>query len=82
MAILCLDQLDQSVCRVCQRWCCVGAEFNGERIVEGHMDRIGGREQLLQQMYSALATKREDSVDLALRCYGVEFHHPHYCPAV
>jgi hypothetical protein len=48
----------------------VHAEFNGERIVEGHMERMGGREQLLQQMYSAMATNREESVDLALRCYG------------
>ncbi len=48
-----------------------GAEFDGERIVEGHMERIGGREQLLQQMYSAMATKKDDTVDLALRSYGV-----------
>lgn len=47
------------------------AEFDGERIVEGHMERMGGREQLLQQMYSAIATKKDDTVDLALRSYGV-----------
>ncbi|EIE24063.1 hypothetical protein COCSUDRAFT_28593 [Coccomyxa subellipsoidea C-169] len=45
-------------------------EFDGERIVEGHMERIGGREQLLQQMYSAMATEKDDTVDLALRSYG------------
>ncbi|BDA46259.1 Zinc transporter 9 [Coccomyxa sp. Obi] len=45
-------------------------EFDGERIVEGHMERMGGREQLLQQMYSAIATKKDDTVDLALRSYG------------
>ena len=46
------------------------AEFNGERIVEHHMERMGGREQLLQQMYAAMATRRDDTVDLALRSYG------------
>ena len=46
------------------------AEFNGERIVEHHMERMGGKEQLLEQMYSAMATKRDETVDLALRSYG------------
>ena len=34
------------------------------------MERMGGREQLLQQMYAAMATRRDDTVDLALRSYG------------
>ena len=46
------------------------AEFNGEKIVEHHMERMGGREQLLEQMYSAMATRRDETVDLALRSYG------------
>ena len=50
------------------------AEFNGERIVEHHMERMGGKEQLLEQMYSAMATKRDDTVDLALRSYGAHCH--------
>ncbi|CAL5227702.1 g10710 [Coccomyxa viridis] len=45
-------------------------EFNGERIVEHHMERMGGKEQLLEQMYSAMATRRDETVDLALRSYG------------
>lgn len=48
----------------------VGAEFDGERIVEGHMERMGGKEQLLQQMYSAMATNKDDTVNLVLRSYG------------
>ena len=47
------------------------AEFDGDRIVEGHMQRMGGREQLLQQMYSAMSTKKDDTIDLALRSYGM-----------
>ena len=54
------------------------AEFNGERIVEHHMERMGGREQLLEQMYSAMATKRDETVDLALRSYGAPL--PPLCP--
>ena len=46
------------------------AEFNGEKIVEHHMERMGGKEQLLEQMYSAMATKRDETVNLALRSYG------------
>ena len=46
------------------------AEFHGERIVEMHMQRLGGKEQLLAQVYSAIATRRDDTVELALRAYG------------
>ena len=46
------------------------AEFHGERIVEMHMQRLGGKEQLLAQVYSAFATRRDDTVELALRAYG------------
>ena len=35
------------------------------------MERMGGKEQLLEQMYSAIATQRDETVDLALRSYGV-----------
>ena len=52
-------------------WPCGGAEFHGERIVEMHMQRLGGKEQLLAQVYSAIATRRDDTVELALRAYGV-----------
>lgn len=55
------------------------AEFDGDRIVEGHMERMGGREQLLQQMYSAIATKKDDTVDIALRSYGVRPLPRHKC---
>ena len=34
------------------------------------MERMGGRDQLLAQMYAAMATRRDDTVDLALRGYG------------
>ncbi len=34
------------------------------------MERMGGKEQLLEQMYSAIATRRDETVDLALRSYG------------
>ena len=34
------------------------------------MERMGGKEQLLEQMYSAIATQRDETVDLALRSYG------------
>ena len=49
---------------------CMRAEFHGERIVEMHMQRLGGKEQLLAQVYSAFATRRDDTVELALRAYG------------
>ena len=48
------------------------AEFNGEKIVEHHMERMGGKEQLLEQMYSAMATQKDETVDLALRSYGAQ----------
>ena len=51
-------------------WPCGDAEFHGERIVEMHMQRLGGKEQLLAQVYSAIATRRDDTVELALRAYG------------
>ena len=51
-------------------WPCGYAEFHGERIVEMHMQRLGGKEQLLAQVYSAIATRRDDTVELALRAYG------------
>ena len=51
-------------------WSCGDAEFHGERIVEMHMQRLGGKEQLLAQVYSAIATRRDDTVELALRAYG------------
>ena len=54
------------------------AEFNGEKIVEHHMDRMGGKEQLLEQMYSAMATQRDETVNLALRSYGAPL--PSLCP--
>jgi hypothetical protein len=50
----------------------LGAEFNGEKIVEHHMERMGGKEQLLEQMYSAMATQKDETVDLALRSYGAQ----------
>lgn len=34
------------------------------------MERMGGKEQLLEQMYSAIATQKDETVDLALRSYG------------
>ena len=34
------------------------------------MERMGGKEQLLEQMYSAMATQKDETVDLALRSYG------------
>ncbi len=34
------------------------------------MQRLGGKEQLLAQVYSAIATRRDDTVELALRAYG------------
>lgn len=65
-----LSTLRRENCCEWLRWPTRATEFDGERIVEGHMERIGGREQLLQQMYSAIATKKDDTVDLALRSYG------------
>ena len=63
------------------------AEFNGERIVEHHMERMGGKEQLLEQMYSAMATQRDETVNLALRSYGAPLPslcrgQPQSCPSV
>lgn len=52
------------------------AEFHGERIVEMHMQRLGGKEQLLAQVYSAFATRRDDTVELALRAYGAPARYP------
>ena len=54
----------------------VRAEFHGERIVDMHMQRLGGKEQLLAQVYSAFATRRDDTVELALRAYGAPTRHP------
>ena len=54
----------------------VRAEFHGERIVEMHMQRLGGKEQLLAQVYSAFATRRDDTVELALRAYGAPARRP------
>jgi hypothetical protein len=54
-------------------WC---AEFHGDRIVDRHMERLGGGERLHQQFMSALATTRPDhSLDLALRAYGSTLSH-------
>ena len=36
------------------------------------MERMGGKEQLIEQMYTAIATQRDETVDLALRSYGVK----------
>lgn len=36
------------------------------------MERMGGKEQLIEQMYSAIATKKDETVDLALRSYGAQ----------
>ena len=36
------------------------------------MERMGGKEQLLEQMYSAMATQKDETVDLALRSYGAQ----------
>ncbi len=52
------------------------------------MERMGGKEQLLEQMYSAMATRRDETVDLALRSYGTlpgllshVLRHTHACPS-
>ena len=34
------------------------------------MERLGGRERVLEQMYTALLTKRDATIELALRAYG------------
>ena len=40
------------------------------------MERMGGKEQLLEQMYAAMATQKDETVDLALRSYGKLPHPP------
>jgi len=40
------------------------------------MERMGGKEQLLQQMYSAMATNKDDTVNLVLRSYGTPWAIP------
>ena len=44
------------------------------------MERMGGKEQLLEQMYSAMATRRDETVDLALRSYGTLPRLPSHVP--
>ena len=48
----------------------VAAEFKGEKLVQRHMDRLGGVERLHEQIYSAVLTKRQESLDMALVSYG------------
>ena len=43
------------------------------------MERMGGRDTLLAQMYAAMATRRNDTVDLALRSYGARPRLPAAC---
>ena len=46
------------------------AEFRGDRLVQRHMDRLGGVERLHEQIYSAVITQKRDSLDMALLAYG------------
>ncbi|KAK9805865.1 hypothetical protein WJX73_010318 [Symbiochloris irregularis] len=45
-------------------------EFHGERIVERHLQRLGGTEMLHAQMHSAFMTGRPETLDLFLHQYG------------
>ena len=56
--------------RARSHWCFSPSEFKGERLVQRHMDRLGGVERLHEQIYSAVMTKRRESLDLALMAYG------------
>jgi len=47
------------------------AEFKGNMLVQRHMDRLGGVERLHEQIYSAVTTKRRESLDMALMHYGM-----------
>ena len=49
---------------------CVSTEFRGDRLVQRHMDRLGGVERLHEQILSAVITKKRDSLDMALVAYG------------
>lgn len=51
---------------------CCHAEFNGDTVVQRHMDRLGGVERLHEQIYSAVVTKRRESLDMALNSYGAQ----------
>jgi hypothetical protein len=47
------------------------AEFNGDMMVDRHMERLGGRDRLYVQMLSAMNTDRpKENLDLALRAHG------------
>lgn len=39
-------------------------------LVQRHMDRLGGVERLHEQIYSAVTTRRRESLDMALMHYG------------
>lgn len=47
-----------------------GAEFDGERVVERHLQRLGGTDMLHHQMRSAFMTGRPETLDLFLHQYG------------
>ena len=46
------------------------AEFRGDQLVQRHLDRLGGVERLHEQIYSAVITKKRESLDMALMAYG------------
>jgi hypothetical protein len=52
------------------------AEFKGNMLVQRHMDRLGGVERLHEQIYSAVTTKRRESLDMALMHYGLSIPSP------
>lgn len=45
-------------------------EFKGERLIQRHMERLGGVERLHEQIYSAVTTQRRESLNMALMSFG------------
>ena len=49
---------------------CSCAEFKGEKLIQRHMERLGGVERMHEQIYSAVTTQRRESLNMALMSFG------------
>ena len=49
---------------------CLCAEFKGEKLIQRHMERLGGVERMHEQIYSAVTTQRRESLNMALMSFG------------
>lgn len=65
-------QCSPEACSSIFNLCFVLTEFNGDVMVERHMERLGGRDRLYFQIFSAVNTDRpKENLDIALRAHGM-----------